>query len=66
MTLLQVETKYKNIDEYESLSKRIFSLIELIELAGVKGEEFKILRRRILNAGNDVLRLMDGDGDGIN
>lgn len=51
-------------DVYEEIAKKTFSLIELIELSGIKGQEFLILRRKILNIGNDILRLGDGDCDG--
>jgi hypothetical protein len=41
----------------EKLSKDAFDIIELIEVAGVEGTSFNIIRKRLLDLGNDILRL---------
>lgn len=54
-------------DELESLANRAFSIIEIIEVANISEPLFILARRKLLNLGNDVLRLKDkyevGDKD---
>jgi len=56
-------------EEIKHLSNRTFALIELVELAGISDHSFMLIRKKILNLGNDILRLeekignKDGDAD---
>lgn len=44
-------------EEVQYLANKAFSLIELIEVAGVPEQSFSLIRKKILNLGNDILRL---------
>lgn len=57
----------QNRSEFNELSVRAFSIIELIEVAGLSDISFTIVRKKLLDLGNDILRLGDrvlkGDDD---
>ena len=44
-------------DELDYLGAKAFSLIELVEVSGVKGSAFEVLRKKLLNLGNDIRRI---------
>ncbi|WP_336786950.1 hypothetical protein [Paenibacillus sp. MMO-177] len=46
-------------DECEYLGSKAFSIIELVEVAGVSPKNFEIIRKKLLNLGNDIKRLGD-------
>lgn len=45
------------------LSKRVFSMIELVQLAIPDDSKFKIIRKKLLDLANDIQRL-SGESDG--
>lgn len=46
-------------EEINHLGNGAFSIIELVEVAGLEENQFKLIRKRLLNLGNDILRLKD-------
>lgn len=53
-------------DECISLGNKAFSIIELVEASGISKEAFNLVRKKLLNLGNDIKRLSDKqykDGD---
>lgn len=44
-------------DELKHLANSAFSIIELVEVADISEQSFKIIRKRLLNLGNNILRL---------
>lgn len=53
-------------EELKYLSLKTFNILELVEVAGIKGESFNLIRRRLLNLANDILRLEDKSKEGGN
>ena len=46
-------------DECKYLASKAFHIIELVEVAGVKGASFDLIRKKLLNLGNDIIRMAD-------
>lgn len=46
----------KEID-LQHLANRAFNIIELIEIAGISNPSFSIIRKKLLDLGNDIKRL---------
>lgn len=44
-------------EEANHLGSKAFSIIELVEVAGVSEQSFEIIRKKLLNLGNDIIRL---------
>jgi hypothetical protein len=42
---------------YEILASKAFGIIELIEMAEINDTQFKIIRKKLLDLGNDIIRL---------
>lgn len=42
---------------------KAFQIIELVEASGVNEKSFKIIRKRLLDLGNDIIRLDEEEGD---
>lgn len=50
--------QFKSInEECDNLGSRAFSVIELVEIAGVSPSSFEIIRKKLLNLGNDIKRV---------
>ncbi len=49
--------------EINILAKRVFSLIELVQLAIPEETKFKIIRKKLLDLANDIQRL-SGESNG--
>lgn len=43
--------------EQGRLAHMAFHLIELVEAAGISGQSHALIRKKLLNLGNDILRL---------
>jgi hypothetical protein len=46
-------------EECKHLASKTFHIIELVEVAGVKGASFDLIRKKLLNLGNDIIRMGD-------
>lgn len=58
MELVNKEHVFNSIDdELEHLANKAFSIIELVEVAGIKEQSFLLIRKKLLNLGNDIKRL---------
>lgn len=55
-------------EEVEYLANKTFAVIELVEVTGVPEQSFSLIRKKLLNLGNDIKRLPQkykvGDIDG--
>lgn len=58
---LQVQGNFQ--DECNRLGDKAFSIIELVEVAGVPKSSFDIIRKKLLDLGNDVKRLPEKVGE---
>ncbi len=45
--------------ELEQVATKIFSIIEFVEVSGISGASFQVIRKKLLDAGNDILRLRE-------
>lgn len=61
------EPEFNSIDEEcKYLASKAFHIIELVEVAGIKGASFDLIRKKLLNLGNDIIRMGEkqyGAGD---
>ena len=46
-------------DECNHLGSKAFSIIELVEVSNIPKASFEIIRKKLLNLGNDIIRLAD-------
>ncbi len=54
------KSKFSSLEErLKYLSNKTFSVIELIEVAGISEQSFKLIRKKLLDIGNDIKRLED-------
>lgn len=60
--LLQWEV-FNMKDKLHDMAMQAFHIIELVEASGVNDKSFKIIRKRLLDLGNDILRLDNEDGE---
>ena len=47
--------------EVEILARKAFAIIELVEVTNISEPSFMLIRRKLLNLGNDIRRLCDVD-----
>jgi hypothetical protein len=43
--------------ECNSLGSKAFAILELVEVSGVSPESFRLIRKKLLNLGNDIKRI---------
>ena len=60
--LLQWEV-FSMKDRLHDMACKAFQIIELVEASGVNEKSFKIIRKRLLDLGNDIIRLDEEEGD---
>lgn len=58
--MITMETK----DEKALLAKRAFDIIQLLEMTEITDKSFNVIRKKLLDLGNDILRL--GTEAGVN
>lgn len=45
------------MNQYEKLAQQAFNIISLLEVCNISDKNFMILRKKLLDLGNDILRL---------
>jgi len=51
------------VKECNILASKTFHIIELVEVAGVEGTSFELIRKKLLNLGNDIKRMGESGGE---
>lgn len=50
-------------DEIDNIANKAFSIIELVEVSGISQQSFLLIRKKLLNLGNDIKRLSEKVGE---
>lgn len=58
--MITLETK----DMKALLAKRAFDIIQLLEMTEIASKPFNVIRKKLLDLGNDILRLEDTEDGG--